>query len=335
MALLPLARAFTLRGGDITAVLDRNRIPLGALNDPAMLIEASVFYSAMEDMAEALGDPYFCANVAIEVAKKGTPGLREAATHASNLLDFLARVVVEVPKQVDNVKFLMTTSSELASFEAHRLTRAPKRRSQLDAAGVAFYVSVIKLGVGAAFDPKRLLVTVSTTAGIPPNFLPKQVFVTSDLNGYRISFPPEWLWAPLSLNWDLSDASRGEFAPDSAGEATLAYLRGVLKENIAHQNLSLNGFADICGMHPRRVQRILGAQGVSYSQMKDEVRQTLAQDLLSDTSLPIAQIALQAGLSGPAALDRAFRRWTGMTPTEYRTAACAAKGISQQGRVKI
>lgn len=318
LVLLPLAKAFTSRGGDIEALLARNTIPLGALTDPGMLVDASACYSAMEDMAETLGDPYFGATVAIETARKGTPGLREAATHALNLGDFLSRVVVEVSKQVDNVRYSVSITPHVASLEIQRTISVSKPTIQLDAVGAAFYVTVIEQGIGDTFNPKDILVTVPTTAGLPPGFLPKQALITSGVNGLRISFPPQWLWAPFSLDWDLVEASRGEFAPDGAREATLSYLRGVLTENIAHQDLPLNGFASICRLHPRRIQRILWAQGTSYSQMKDDVRQSITEHLLSNTTLPIAQIASQVGLSGPAALDRAFKRWTGKTPTEFR-----------------
>ena len=284
MVLFPLAKAFTSRGGDIGAVLARNRIPLGALTDPAMLVEARACYSVMEDMAETLGDPYFGAKVAIETAMKGTPGLREAASHALTLGDFLSRVVVEVSKQVDNVRYSMFVSPDVASLEIQRTISVSKPSKQLDAVGVAFYVTVIKKGIGETFDPEDILVTVPTTAGLPPGFLPKQALITSEINGLRISFPPQWLWAPFSLDWDLVEASRGEFGPDSDGEAPLSYLRRVLMENIGHDDLSLDRFANICGLHPRRVQRILGAQGTSYSQMKDDVRQSITEDLLSNTN---------------------------------------------------
>jgi AraC-like DNA-binding protein len=321
MVLFPLAKAFTLRGGDIEAVLARNRIPLGALTDPTMLVEASACYSAMEDMAEILGDPYFAAKVAIETARKGTPGLREAARHALTLGDFLSRVIVEISTQVDNVRYSLFAAPEVTTFEIPRTITVSKPSRQLDAVGVAFYVAVIKKGIGEKFDPKEILVTVPTLAGLPPGFLPKQALVASQINGLRISFPPQWLWAPFSLDWDLVEVSRGEFGPDGTNEATLPYFQRVLAENIGHDDLSLERFANICGLHPRRVQRILEAQGTSYSQMKDDVRQSITEDLLSNTTLPIAQIALQVGLSGPAALDRAFRRWTGKTPTSFRTEA--------------
>jgi AraC-like DNA-binding protein len=219
------------------------------------------------------------------------------------------------------VRYSVFVSPDVASFEIQRTISVLKPSNQLDAVGVAFYVTVIKKGIGETFDPKDILVTVPTTAGLPPGFLPKQALITSGINGLRISFPPQWLWAPFSLDWNLVDSSRGEFGRDSDGKATLSYLRRVLVENIGHDDLSLERFANICGLHPRRVQRILEAQGTSYSEVKDDVRQSITEDLLSNTTLPIAQIALQVGLSGPAALDRAFRRWTGKTPTGFRTEA--------------
>ena len=318
LILSPFARAFTSRGGDIEALLVRNGIPVGTLTDPEMLVDASACYSAMEDMAETLGDPYFGAKVAIETAKKGTPAFRDSATHALNLGDFLSRVVVEVSKQVDNVRYSVSISPGTVSFDIHRTVKVTKPSTQLDAIGVALYVTLIKKGIGETFNPKDILITVPTTQGLPPGFLPKQALITSRIDGLRISFPPHWLWAPFSLDWDLVQATRGEFAADEDGKAALSYFRDVLKENIAHQDLPLNGFAAICGLHPRRIQRILWDQGTSYSQMKDDMRKSITENLLSNTTLPIAQIALEVGLSSSAALDRAFRRWTGKTPSDFR-----------------
>ena len=116
----------------------------------------------------------------------------------------------------------------------------------------------------------------------------------------------------------MSAPPRGEFGSNSTGQDTLSYLRDVLADNIAGQDLPLNSFAAICGLHPRRLQRILSAAGTSYSQIKDDVRRSLTEDLLSDKTKPMDEIAQRVGLSGPAALHRAFRRWTGKTPTRFR-----------------
>jgi len=318
LVLMPLAAAFGRRGGDAEAVLVRNRIPLDALTDPALLIETSACYAAVEDMAASLGDRYFAAQVALDAARTGTPALRAAASHATTLGGFLSRAIVEVAKQVDNVRYLLSTSSESANLEINRTTRVSGSTTQVDAIGVAFYVTVIKRGLGPTFDPNRIIVTVPTTAGIPKGFLSNRALIRSKINGLRICFPPQWLWAPFSLDWDLEETTRGEFGCAGADEATLSYFRSVLKDNIGHHDLPLNRFAAICALHPRRVQRILAAQGTCYRQMKNEVRRSVTVGLLSNTSTPIAQIAPQVGLSGPSALDRAFRQWTGKTPTRFR-----------------
>jgi AraC-like DNA-binding protein len=92
----------------------------------------------------------------------------------------------------------------------------------------------------------------------------------------------------------------------------------LLKDNIGHHDLPLNRFSAICGLHPRHLQRILATQGTCYRQMKDEVRRSITEDVLANSSIPIAQIAQRVGLSGPSALDRAFKHWTGKTPTSFR-----------------
>ena len=319
LVLLPLTTEFAQRGGDVEALLLRHKIPLAALTTPTMLVDASACYAAMEDMAETLGDVHFGAKVATEAAKKGAPAIRDAARNAVTLGDFLARIVVEIATQVDNVRYLFAASSDAANFEVQRTLRVSGPTTQLDAIGVVFYVSLIKRGLGNKFDPKRIIVTAPTNAGFPPGFLPKSSFIKSDINGLRISFPPQWLSEPFSPGWDVIETPRGEFARDGSDDgATVAYFRSVLAENIGVEDLSLNRFAKICGTHPRQMQRILSAQGTSYSQMKDEARRNLALDLVSNTSIPIAMIALQVGLSGPSALTRAFRQWTGRTPMRFR-----------------
>ena len=319
LVLIPLTTEFDRRGGDVEALLLRHRIPLDALTTPTMLVDASACYAAMEDMAETLGDVHFGAKVATEAANKGAPAIWKAAKNAVTLGDFLARLVVEIATQVDNVRYLFSASADAASFEVQRTLRVSGPTTQLDAIGVVLYVSLIKRGLGKTFDPNHIIVTAPTNAGFPTGFLPKKSFIKSDINGLRISFPPQWLWEPFSPDWDVIDTPRGEFARDGSDDgATVAYFRSVWMENIGLEDLSLNRFAEICGTHPRQMQRILSALGVTYSQMKDEARRHLAVELVANTSTPIAQIALQVGLSGPSALTRAFRQWTGKSPTLFR-----------------
>lgn len=331
--LILFATAFTRRGGNVETVILRRRLPHEALTNPRLLIEASALYAAVEDMAVALGDPYFGASVAIEAAHHGTPVLREAARGAATLGDFLSRAVTEVASQFDNVKYTLLVTADAASFEIQRTLRIPDGMTQIDAVGICFYVTAIKLGLGPGFDPKRLIVTAPSRDAVPPGFLPRSAFITSPINGLRISFPTEWLTRPFKLDWALAEISRGEFGDDPGAATTVAYFRNLVAENLEHTD-PLAQFARNCGMHPRRIQRLLAAQGTSYRRIRDEARRSLAVKLVSESRIPFAEIAQRVGFSSLPALDRAFRQWTGKTPTAFRAESLMADpGAAGAGNV--
>ncbi len=67
----------------------------------------------------------------------------------------------------------------------------------------------------------------------------------------------------------------------------------------------------------RTLQRRVESEGTSYSEILDRVRREKALELI-ETDLPLREIAVRCGLSSPRSLIRAFRRWTGSTPSEHR-----------------
>ncbi len=70
----------------------------------------------------------------------------------------------------------------------------------------------------------------------------------------------------------------------------------------------------------RTLRRQLGAEGVRYRQLVDEVREALAHELLVVAGLSVEQTATRLGFAEPASFVHAFRRWTGTTPGAYRDA---------------
>jgi AraC-like DNA-binding protein len=140
----------------------------------------------------------------------------------------------------------------------------------------------------------------------------------STINGLRISFPTDWLSAPFSLDWpNLAELS---IEPDRGASRfpTQIYIRELLKEHLGKEDLDLDRFGKMCGMQPRSFQRYLAGQGTSFRELKDDVRRSLAIELLSGNHETMTDVAAKLGFSSISALDRAFRRWTGETPGTYR-----------------
>jgi len=71
-------------------------------------------------------------------------------------------------------------------------------------------------------------------------------------------------------------------------------------------------------MSEQTLRRKLSAEGASYQQIKDNLRNDMANKLLRDRSITIAEIGKRLGFSEPRAFTRAYKQWMGVTPREYR-----------------
>lgn len=75
------------------------------------------------------------------------------------------------------------------------------------------------------------------------------------------------------------------------------------------------------GMTPRTLIRRLRSAGTSYQALMDQLRRERAVWHLSHTDLTIAEIAERSGLRDTKNFSRAFRRWVGQTPSEFRASS--------------
>lgn len=82
--------------------------------------------------------------------------------------------------------------------------------------------------------------------------------------------------------------------------------------------LPLKIVAESFGRTPETIRRKLKDEGSSYAEIKESVRHDMAIYLLKKTDTPINQIALNVGFSDSSTFNRAFKKWTGLTPGDYR-----------------
>lgn len=82
---------------------------------------------------------------------------------------------------------------------------------------------------------------------------------------------------------------------------------------------SAEGVAALLHVSARTLHRQLKEEGASLQQLKDEVRFERARDLLNRTSQPVKQVAAAAGFRNEKSFIRAFKSWTGTSPTAFRT----------------
>jgi AraC-like DNA-binding protein len=72
------------------------------------------------------------------------------------------------------------------------------------------------------------------------------------------------------------------------------------------------------GLSRRALRRKLSAEGCTLSGLLENFRKEQALHLLVDQAMPLKQISDRLGFSEPSAFHRAFKRWTGTTPQQFR-----------------
>jgi len=91
-----------------------------------------------------------------------------------------------------------------------------------------------------------------------------------------------------------------------------------LQQHIQNHTLNRNQVAEALNMSPRSLQRKLTTEVTSYQTLIDQVREEKSREYLSVQNLSITEIAFLCGFSDPTTFNRAFKRWLGVSPGEYR-----------------
>ncbi len=134
---------------------------------------------------------------------------------------------------------------------------------------------------------------------------------------------------PEALNWPLVQHDKNAFLNlQNICDERLAQITKDrnLKEKVMDeispllegQTPSINEVADSLGLPPWTLRRKLQEQNTNFQTLLNETRKSLAESYMKDTDLAIGEIAYLLGFSSPTAFQRAFKRWTELSPGRYR-----------------
>ena len=94
--------------------------------------------------------------------------------------------------------------------------------------------------------------------------------------------------------------------------------RHAIQQGMSRGVLGEEQIADPMNISTRHLRRLLGQHGTSYERLLVEVRRDAALRLMADAAVSLTRIAYELGFQDPSSFTRAFRRWTGYSPSEFR-----------------
>lgn len=140
--------------------------------------------------------------------------------------------------------------------------------------------------------------------------------------GYSIQFSRAVMEAPLASGNEtlaqLHDQFAGEYLARFEQTRVTHQARQVLCRLLPQGEPKRQAVASALRMSTRTLQRRLQDENTSFQQLLDETRRELAMQFLRQRRLTLLEIAYLLGFADPSNFFRAFKRWFGMPPGQYR-----------------
>lgn len=139
-------------------------------------------------------------------------------------------------------------------------------------------------------------------------------------------FPSEHLHLPV-LTHDLERVTDLERQAATMLKASVTSFAHTVRAQLAigmHEE-DVATVASRLHMTARTLARRLEAEGTSFRELREEVRRRYAEDYLRSTTTTATEIAISLGFSDVTAFARAFKRWTGVSPTQFRASTRIAQ----------
>jgi AraC-like DNA-binding protein len=139
----------------------------------------------------------------------------------------------------------------------------------------------------------------------------------------KLSFPSSFLSLPIAR----ADANLCALLDRHAEEllekfpprdSLIDHVRSAIASEFPGGDPSLEHVADQLGFTPRTLQRKLQEINTSHNELLDQMRAQLAMRYLRERHMAICEVAYLLGFSESSSFHRAFKRWTGVTPKEFR-----------------
>ncbi|HZR37700.1 MAG TPA: AraC family transcriptional regulator [Nevskia sp.] len=140
--------------------------------------------------------------------------------------------------------------------------------------------------------------------------------------------PQEWIDRPLPMaNPQLArqnDLVVMEYLSRFDGARLAEKVRAELISRLPAGEPPRGEVAAALHLSEKTLQRRLKDEDTSYQQVLDEVRRELAQQYLREGPMSVCEVTFRLGFSDQSSFTRAFRRWTGRTPGEFRSQPAGA-----------
>ena len=324
---IAVAEALDARGLDGKAIFDQAGLDLVVARNPTTRFSSSRMSHVYDLAEEATGDPAFGLSIAEYVHPTSLHALGFSLFASSTLESFCRRIVRYFRLVSTNAESqLERTASE------HRLvmtpTIDPKEYYPQDA-WLATIVKFCREIYRSDFAPMRICLRrprPKHNVRRFSDFFNAPVEFGCEAN--VLVFSPEDIQAELpAANAELArqndEVVMGLLAKMDK-EDVIARVRALFVELLPSGDCNKETVAARMHMSERSLQSKLAARNTSYRQMLNETRRELAEQYIRQGLHSVSEVTYLLGFADVSSFSRAFRSWTGLSPSEFRDRSLSA-----------
>lgn len=322
--LLPYIDFLYEKGVPLEQLLRKFNLPSAIENQPDSrlpLVPVLQFLSHVEHK-EGLSDLGILIGSKIDL-KLLNPANRQAIMAAPDLTTALSAFLGSVQAESSVVHgWTACEGFDVKICEAHRISLNDEELRPMKIHFMLLFLAIVRMFAGANWSPKAI--------GFPCR-LPLSPVVGSRFPNTRFLFGQSCSW--LSMPAEMLGLKKRQSAGPSTHQSMLppvlapawthakdfvSSLKDVLKTYLSEGYPGIELAAEISGMSVRTLQRNLAQSQITYSKVVERARFEAAVELLGNPGSKIIDIAYAVGYQDPSHFSRAFRRFSGASPREYR-----------------
>ncbi|MBL3590901.1 MAG: AraC family transcriptional regulator [gamma proteobacterium endosymbiont of Lamellibrachia anaximandri] len=321
-----LAQAVIAKGLDLDAFLAQLGIRPDEYNDPNGRIPVPLMQRAWRLAVEWSGDECFGLGLADVVQPAALHGIGLSMISSNSLREAIERVVCY--QRFLSTAFKISLNPEgdhyRIDFSTERFRATPDPAS-IDGT-LAVFVAMSRITAGSTVRPIHVYLQRKSPATCATRY--RHYFgcpVTFSSVSNQILFDRETFDRPLpTANPDLArinDQVVIEYLERFDPQTLSARLRTLIIDALPGGTISEESIVQRLNMSLRSLQRQLKNERTSYKEILAGTRRQLAQEYLSNSERQIIEIGYMLGFSEPSNFSRAFKRWTGQSPLQFREAS--------------
>jgi AraC-like DNA-binding protein len=298
-------------------------IPLPLLQADAARVPAPAFSALWLAVAREMDDEFF--GLDRRGMKVGSFALIcQAVISCENLDRAIKRMLRGFSLFLDEVHGELVLDGDDAVLRLHNRIESPEMRRFADETFLILTHGLMCWLIGHRLVPRRVDFDQPRPAHASEYTLMYSQHQQFDAASTGLRFDARALSAPVvqnraSLQQFLRTAPQSVFLKYKNEDSWTARVRRRLRE--AADTLNWPGFEAMSAAldtTPTTLRRRLDAEASSFQGIKDQLRSDLAIDRLCHSSLSVDDIAAELGFADASAFHRAFKRWNGLQPGEYR-----------------